>query len=104
MIKKAHYNAVQRAKLQGVYEWATAHGIPHNAPEIFEFFDIKKRAGDAIIEPRASARTRGNNLNLKGTRGHKGVLSGADIREADYLLQEDGLGIETQGMSWIAVI
>ena len=103
-IKKAHYNTVQRSKIQGVHEWATTHGIPHEEPEIFEFFEVKKRAGYTIIQPVASARTRGNNPDLNETRGRKGALSGADLQEGDHLLQEDALGMEAKGMSWIAVM
>ena len=102
-IKKAHYSTVQRAKIQGVNEWATAHGIPHDEPEIFEFFHVKKRSGYAIIQSGVSARTRGNNPDLNETRGRKGILSGADVREADYLLEEDALDMEAKGMSWQAL-
>ena len=30
---------------------------------------------------------------LNRTRGGKGILSGAGVREVDHMLQEDGLGI-----------
>ena len=43
---------------------------------------------------RTSASFRKDNISvLKGTRGGKGILSGADVREMDHMLQEDGLGI-----------
>ena len=94
---------MQRAKIRGVHEWATAHGIPHNEPEIFHFFGVKERTGYTIIQPDAMSRTRHNDPDLNETRGRKGALTGADVREADHLLQEDALRMEAKGMSWIAV-
>lgn len=102
-LKKAHYDTVQRAKIQGVHEWAIAHGIPHDEPEIFQFFGVKERTGYTIIQPDAVARTRHNNPNLNETRGRKHALTGADVRETDHLLQEDCLKMEAKGMSWIAI-
>ena len=77
---------MQRAKIQGVYKWAIAHGIPHDEPEIFQFFGIKERTGYTLIQLDAIARTRYNNPDLNKTRGRKSILIGANIREVDYLL------------------
>ena len=37
------------------------------------------------------------------TRGRKNKMTGEQVREADHLLQEDDLGMEVKGMTWVAV-
>ena len=55
-VGKAYYNAVQPAKDQRVHEWLTAHRVSNEEGEVFESFEVEKRAGRTTIQP-ASART-----------------------------------------------
>ena len=56
-----------------------------------------------IIQSGASARTRDNNPDLDETRGHKGILVGADVREIDHIMQDGGLEMNVKGMHWISI-
>ena len=97
------YDTPQRAKVQGTIEYLKAKGIPPNETDVFEFFRVKERTGWHIIEPGAEARTR-HNREINETRGRKHKLSGADIREADHILEEVALGLDAKGMGWLGLV
>ena len=97
------HDTPQRAKAQGAREYCIAKGIPYDEREISAIFDLPERTGYRILAKGASSRSTPTSQGLTETRGRKTKLSGADVREADHLLEERGLGFEAKGMSWDAV-
>ena len=97
------YDTPQRAKVQGTIEYLKAKGFPPNKTDIFDFFGVKERTGWDIVKPGAEARTR-HNRDINETRGRNYKLSGADVREADHLLEEVELGLDTKGMGWLGLV
>ena len=97
------HNTPQRAKVQGTIEFLRAKELPIDSTEVFRFFGFEKQTGYDIIKPRAPARTF-HNRDIVEIRGRPNKLSGADIREADHLLEEADLGLDAKEIGWIGLV
>ena len=95
-------DTVQRAKIQGAHEFARSQGFIYDPRDIFKKFNVTTRTGYKYIAEGAPARTR-HSLDLVETRGRKPKMSGHDVREVGYLLEDVDLKEDTQGMSWRGV-
>ena len=98
-VEKQHYDTPHRSRVQGVHAYLVAKEIPHDEREIFEFFNVKPRAGYRMLEPGASSRTFHHSVEVE-TRGRKRKVTRDQVREADAILQDDSLGLEAKGLSW----
>ena len=96
------YDTPQRAKAQGAKEYCIAKGIPYDEREISAIFDLPERTGYRILAKGAPSRSTITSQGLAETRGRKTKLSGADVREANHLLEEPGLELSAKGMTWDA--
>ena len=83
--KSKHLDTPRRARIQGAVEFLRAKGIHVKNDEIFEFFRVPPTTGYRIL--RSASRTR-HNQDLIETRGRKSKVSGAQMAEADKILQE----------------
>ena len=97
------YDTPKRARVQGVHEYLTAKGIPYIDREIFNFFGVDERPGRAIVKDKEPSRTKQHREGYNKTRGGPLKLTGADVRKTDYLLEENGLEMEAEGMPWDAI-
>ncbi|KAK3167425.1 hypothetical protein OEA41_010552 [Lepraria neglecta] len=101
--RKKTYDTPQKSKIQGAHEYLVAKGIPIDEREIFDSFSVLERSRYRIIENRALSPTRKNQEGVNKTRGRKSKLSGANVRETDYLLEETGLDLGANGIHWDAI-
>ncbi|KAL2053609.1 hypothetical protein ABVK25_006262 [Lepraria finkii] len=97
------YDTPRKAKVQGAYEYLVAKGIPFKDTELFDYFDVEKRAGYRFIAEGEPSRTIRNQEGYNKTRGRPNKLTGADVRETDHLLEENHLDMEAKGMPWDAI-
>ena len=94
------YDTPKKAKAQGAHEYLVAKDIPHKDTEIFDHFDVEKRAGYRFIAEGESSRTITNQEGYNETRGRLNNLTGADVRETDHLLEENHLEMEAWTMDF----
>lgn len=83
-----HYDTPRRARVQGIYEYLTAHDIPFERRDIFKQFNVSMNVGYRLIQKDAPSR---RNRRRMG-RPYKVTLE--QVREADQILQDDDLGLD----------
>lgn len=94
-MEKQHYDIPYRSRVQGVHAYLVAKEIPHDEREIFDFFNVKPRAGCCMIEPGASSRTFHHSVEVE-TRGWEKKVTCNQVREAGDIFQDDSLGLEAK--------
>ena len=92
-----HYDTPQQAKIQGAVEFLKAKGIEIPPRVVFEFFGAKQTQGYSILQ--GESRTR-HNQEGNETRGRPLKLTGAQVCEADSILEEENLGVEGKRYTW----
>ena len=93
-----HYDTPKRAKIQGVAEFYRIRGTPINNHEIFQAFGVKASQGYKTLK--GDTRTRHNQQHANEIRGRKNKITGAQVREAEAILQEEALKIEGKRYTW----
>ena len=87
--------------MQGAYRFVLAKDISIDPREIFQHFCIRsERQGYKIIRYGASSRRIHYYSTLVETRGRKSKVTGAQIQEADHILQDEGLELEGKRYTW----
>jgi riboflavin biosynthesis pyrimidine reductase len=84
--------------MQGAYQFLVAKGISFDPRDIFKEFGIRNERQDYRIIKDSNARTR-HNSDLIETRGRKSKVTGVQIREADQILQEEGLELKGKDLT-----
>ena len=97
--RNEHQPTPNRAKVQAVIEFNTAHKIKFRKTDVFSFFQVTERTGwRTISKDRPSARTRHNDPTLSETRGRNPKISKAQIKRMDDFIQNQGF--EARILTW----
>ena len=98
-----HYKTPKRSKVKGVVEFFEAKGIALNTEakeDIFKTMGIESvSSGYSILA--GSCRTYHNDPETGELRGRKHIITGAQVAEADKILEE--ATADDEGMSWKTV-
>jgi hypothetical protein len=82
----------QKARIKGAAEFIDAIGIEYFKTDLFNFHNVSRQQGYAILtEPdQTDDRRLSNNLEKRETRGRKHILGAEQVRQADRFLQDVG--------------
>ena len=97
-----HYKTPRRSRIKGVFEFFEKKGITLSKPaklDIFQTMGVKISTGYAILA--GSDRTRHNDPDTSDLRGLKQKMTGAEVAEADKILEE--ATADDDALSWKAV-
>ena len=93
-----HYDTSKQAKIQDIAEFYHIKGTLIDNHKIFQTFEVKVSQGYKILK--GNARTRHNQWNVNETWGQKNKVTGAQVQEADAILQEEALKVEGKHYTW----
>lgn len=99
MAQNKHYDTTHRARAQGAHTFLLAKEIAHDECDIFEFFNVKVRAGYRINSTWGIF-TYTSPLDEVETRGRKRKVTSDEVREADAILRDETLGLEGKALIW----
>ena len=88
-----HYDISRRAKMQGAYDFLIAQNIQFDSSDIFKQSDVSERVGYDLIKKNALIKRNHNRIG----RSYK--IASKQIREANYILQNDYLGLNEKRLT-----
>jgi transposase len=91
-----HHPTLNKAKIQGAVEFCEKMNISYYKEDVFRTFNVPRETGYRILRSGSARRTH-NQPDHVETRGRKSVISPAQIREMEKILEEDGM--EARGLT-----
>ena len=87
-----NFDTPKKARIKGAAEFMDAKGIPYLHTELFNFYNVSKQQGWAILKEHATEhdRTHHNDPTTEERRGRKLKLSQKDLEKCDRFLQDVG--------------
>ena len=93
-----HQDTPKRCRIKGVIEYCRAKQIDVNVGEVAEFFGVSSTQGYVTLN--GDDRTRNNSPIKNETRGRNLKITGAQIAQADRIIEESELDLEGKSLSW----
>ena len=98
-VSKPHYDTPQKAAIQQTIAYLESRQLPCNKKNVFAFNSVDRSQGYQILRE-TTARKR-HSSGLIETHGRNPKLTGAQIQEADVILEEEELGLEGRRYTWV---
>ena len=94
----SQYDTPKRCRIKGTIEYLRAHNIKHDSNKVATFFEgLRARLFTTLSGP---DRTFHNIEDTNKTRDRKRKITGAQIAQADRIIEETKLELQGKSLSW----